>query len=199
MTSLNKNVNAGATARAVDTQRTTTNAPITVLRLCIWLLLLRENCCSPFISTKTHQQEVPRRLDLPGLHCEWGWGTRTCNRGFSLLPCGEAVNMKILPYHRRKFVLCCLHGAGELLRSITADLYDAAQARHMSEDALKAWLGCGNPRAPAQLTLATTRQGSVSGLAWPADDGALGHSRSRRSRRNAGRNRARLSRSVHSS
>jgi ubiquinone/menaquinone biosynthesis C-methylase UbiE len=34
---------------------------------------------------------------------------------------------------------------------ITADLYDAAQASQIPEDALKASLGCGNPTALAQL------------------------------------------------
>jgi SAM-dependent methyltransferase len=48
---------------------------------------------------------------------------------------------------------CC--GASTALDSgcdpITADLYDAAQASQIPEDALKASLGCGNPTALAQL------------------------------------------------
>src|SRR5271157_520417 len=48
---------------------------------------------------------------------------------------------------------CC--GASTALESccdpITANLYDAAQASQIPEDALKASLGCGNPTALAQL------------------------------------------------
>ena len=48
---------------------------------------------------------------------------------------------------------CC--GASTALDSccdpITTNLYDAAQASQIPEDALKASLGCGNPTALAQL------------------------------------------------
>ena len=53
---------------------------------------------------------------------------------------------------------CC--GASTAIESccdpITANLYDAAQASQIPEDALKASLGCGNPTALAQLNAGET-------------------------------------------
>jgi len=51
--------------------------------------------------------------------------------------------------------------AGKLLRSITSNLYDAAQTGSLPEDAVLASLGCGTPTALAEL-----RAGETVSRSW---------------------------------
>jgi arsenite methyltransferase len=70
----------------------------------------------------------------------------------------EKYGQAALRVHTGAGSSCC--GAAPSLESccdpITANLYDAAQAQQIPEEALKASLGCGNPTALAQLNAGET-------------------------------------------